>query len=207
MGIVVDDGDAAHFALVLETPVSTAEVQKSFLNILHGKAELLTKGYGRQGIGSVVDSGNRQREPAKHLITFYAVKGSVGKFIKGNVFGHVISRVLQSAGDDLTGKVFGDLLIIRNIAADDQGSVSGQLLCKQLKGMADIVQVLEEIQMVRVNIQDDADLGEKAQKAVGVLTGLCDKGLGPAHTDIAVNGRQYSAHRDRRVGISLQKDV
>ena len=43
--------------------------------------------------------------------------------------------------------------------------------------MADIVQVLEEIQMVRVNIQDDADFGEKAQKAVGVLTGLCDKGL------------------------------
>ena len=43
--------------------------------------------------------------------------------------------------------------------------------------MADIIQILEEIKMVRVYIQDNADLGEKAQKTVGVFTGFCDKGL------------------------------
>ena len=114
---------------------------------------------------------------SKCLAAFYTVKGSVGELVEGNILSYIISRVFQSAGNDLAGKVFGDLFIVRNITADDQSSVSGQFFSKQLEGMADIIQILEEIKMVRVYIQDNADLGEKAQKTVGVFTGFCDKGL------------------------------
>ena len=45
---------------------------------------------------------------------------------------------------------------------DDQGSVRWQQLGKFAEGMTDVVNILEKVQMVCVNVQDNADLREKA---------------------------------------------
>ena len=51
---------------------------------------------------------------------------------------------------------------MRSITVDDQGTVSRKFFCKQPEGMADIVNILKEIQMIGIHIQDDTDFREKA---------------------------------------------
>ncbi len=73
--------------------------------------------------------------------------------------------------------------------------------------MADVGQVLEEIQMVSVNIQNNPDLREQLQEAVGVLAGLRQEGLGVTDPHIAADGRQDAAHRDGGIQVSLHQDM
>ena len=56
----------------------------------------------------------------------------------------------------------GNSLYFRGICIDDQSTIRGQKLGKTVKGMADIVNILKEIQMICVHVQNDGDLREKA---------------------------------------------
>ena len=51
---------------------------------------------------------------------------------------------------------------MQRIRIDDQGSVCGKQLGKFAEGMTDVVNILEKVQVIRINIQDNADLREKA---------------------------------------------
>ena len=54
----------------------------------------------------------------------------------------------MSKGNHPAWQTAADLLVILNITVDDQKSLLIQLLRKQAEGMADIIEILEEIQMV-----------------------------------------------------------
>ncbi len=54
------------------------------------------------------------------------------------------------------------ILIIRCIGIDDQSTVSREKLCKFAEGMTDVINILEEIQMIRIHVQDHTDLREEA---------------------------------------------
>ena len=64
----------------------------------------------------------------------------------------IIPRSLQSIGDDLAGQSLSDGLISRRIAVDDQAAVRRQKSGEGVEGIADIRQILEEIQMILLNI-------------------------------------------------------
>ena len=78
---------------------------------------------------------------------------------------------------------------------------SGSSWANLRKRMADIVNVLEKVQMIRIHIQNDADFWEKAKEAVGIFTGFGDKGFRIPHTDISVDCGQNTAHGDRRITV------
>ena len=82
--------------------------------------------------------------------------------IIGNTGSLVLCIVLQTICNYLTGKIFDDLFIMRGICIDDQCSVSGKQLGKFAEGMTDVINILEKVQVIRINIQDNADLWEKA---------------------------------------------
>lgn len=60
------------------------------------------------------------------------------------------------------GQALGDFLVVRNIAVDDEDAVLGKLLGEETEGVTDVIDILEEVQMIRVDVQDDADCREKA---------------------------------------------
>ena len=72
--------------------------------------------------------------------------------------------------------------------------------------MTDIVNILKEIQMVCIHIQDNTDLREKAQKAVCVFAGFCDKSLRIAYADVSADSRKNTSHTDGRVTVSCKKN-
>ena len=58
----------------------------------------------------------------------------------------------MAKGHNLACKTFCDLLIVFDIAVDDQCAVFRKKLGKLAEGIADILQILKEIQMIFFNI-------------------------------------------------------
>ena len=83
-------------------------------------------------------------------------------FVIGDISDAVLCIMLQSICNDLTGKPLDDILIVRGIGIDDQGAVYRQKLRKFTERMANVINILEKVQMICINIQDNADFGEKA---------------------------------------------
>ena len=61
--------------------------------------------------------------------------------------------------------------------------------------------------MICVDIQDNADLRKEMEEAVGIFTGFCNEYLRSADTDVAADGLEDTADRDRRVLLSCQQDM
>ncbi len=85
-----------------------------------------------------------------------------------------------------------------NLAVDDQTPVIRKEFGKPSKRVTDILNILKEVHMVLLNVQDNADVREKAQKGVGVLACLRHEIVGLADTDIAADGQG-------RVGVCRQQ--
>ena len=83
-------------------------------------------------------------------------------FVIGDISGAVLCIMLQSICNDLTGKPLDDILIVRGIGIDDQGAVYRQKLRKLTERMANVINILEKVQVICINIQDNADFWEKA---------------------------------------------
>lgn len=86
----------------------------------------------------------------------------MSKLVIGNISSCIICLMFQTVGKYLAGQSFCDFFILRCICVDDQSSVLWKKLCKFAERAADIFNILEEIQMIRINIQDNADLRKKA---------------------------------------------
>ena len=82
-----------------------------------------------------------------------------------------------------------------------------QKLRKFAEGTAYVVQILEKVEMVGINVENDADGREEAQKAVGVFAGFCDKKIASANSDIAADGFKHAADGDGRIQRSLHCNV
>ena len=56
-----------------------------------------------------------------------------------------------------------------------------------MEGVADIINIFEEIHMVFFYVQDNSNLWKEMQKAISVFAGFCDKYIRASHTDIAAD--------------------
>ena len=110
-----------------------------------------------------------------------------GELIVCNVLRGIMAVRGRSEGDDPAFQAVRDLLQILDAAVDHQQAVLRKLLREKAEGVPDILQVLEEIQMIRLDIQNHLQRGIKGQKAVGVLAGLGDKQIRAAHADISAD--------------------
>ena len=85
MCIIIDHRYSCNFSFILESPVCASEMEKAFLYGFCGHADLSGQGYGRKGVGYIVDARHGQREAAD-LFTFAdTVEGWMGGFIKDDI--------------------------------------------------------------------------------------------------------------------------
>ena len=96
---------------------------------------------------------------------------------------------------------------MRDLRVDDQRSALLDVSCETMERVPDVIQVFEEVQMVGIDIEDQAVPGLQAEETVGVFTGFRNKVLRTSDTDIAADLFQDTAHGDRGIQIRLQKDA
>ena len=152
VSVIVDDCHFPDFSFVLESAVSSLEVFESGFHYLRVQAKFVSQSESSQGVGYVVNTRYAERIGIQDNTVSYTVKGCVSEFIITDVVCSVVCLVVDSVGDDFTGKIPDDILIFFCIAVNDQCTVAGKFLCEQPEGMADIIDIFEEVQMVRIHI-------------------------------------------------------
>ena len=162
MRVIINDGDTADLTFILETTVCTGKASETFDDHIIRKVQKASYGNGGQCIGYVVDTRYTQIIATDLFAPEENGEGRMSVFIPGNVCCGVIGIVLQTIGKNIAWKLPGDRLILRCVGVDDQSTVSREKLCKFPEGMADVVNVLEEIQMIGIHVQDHTDLREEA---------------------------------------------
>ena len=123
------------------------------------------------------------------------------------VRGGAVGRVVQAEGDD---GVFDPrhgghgALVVR---VDDDGPRRRHQLRELPEGPLDVLKVLEEVQVVRLHVQDHRHGGEEAEEAVAVLAGLQDDGVPLAHPVAGAEQGQGAADHHRGVRLRRHEDV
>lgn len=61
-----------------------------------------------------------------------------------------------------TAKTFGHVIVFRRIGVDNQHAVGWEQTANARKRVADVIDILEEIEMVCIHVEDNADFREEA---------------------------------------------
>ncbi len=205
--VIVDDRNAVDRTLVLEAAVCTVEDQKSFLNMCKGNTGKRAACNRSQSIGDIVKPRNMQCQCAERFALVHNRKGCAALLIKLNICCGKITAAVKPECDDGARKPAGDLLVVVDRTVDDQCTIRLCVLCKKPEGMTDIGKILKEIQMLCLNVEDDAVFRTEIQKAVRVLTCLRQKRLGVADAQIAAERFEDTSDRDGRIGVCREQDL
>ena len=191
MRIVVDDCEAVPASQDLEAPLGSGIARQSCRCVLAVNAKAVCRSRCREGVVDIVLAGNSQsdRLPVNRSVSgarTECVRGT-GELIVGDVLRPVIRAVVGTVENHSAVKAAGDLFIVRNLRIDDQGAVRGNKLGKFAERAADVVEILEEIQVIRVDIQNDADAREHIQETVRVLACFRGKILTVSDPDVSAD--------------------
>lgn len=107
---------------------------------------------------------NAKSDSAALLTFFDKGVGGAPKLVVGGVGKAVVRGGICSEGDDPAGKPAGELFDAVDSLVDDQKAVLGKDLGKSSERLADIVDILKEVQMILFNVQNDAEAGKKLKK-------------------------------------------
>ena len=203
MRVVINDGRVLPLALDLEPAVCSAEGKKTLPDILHGDAEQVRDGDGCRGVLYVVLSRDLEAEMAENFPVMADVEGADAALIVGNVH-RIVVGTLCAIGDHAGADALCDLRKIRDGAADDKRSALLDIARETVKRMADVIQILEKVQVVRIDVQNQSDFRIEAQEAVCVLAGFRDEVIRIADADIPADLLQDSPDGNGRIHGGLQ---
>ena len=123
-------------------------MQQSVCNGRILNPQCLRSGNGCQGIVYIMFTWYTKGNGSGCLTLLHQGKGRTREGVICNICRAVITFRAVSEGNYPARQAAADLLIIFNIPVDDEKSFFIQLLRKETERMADIIQVLEEIQMI-----------------------------------------------------------
>ena len=140
-------------------------------------------------------------------------KGRMPKFIISNIRRIIVcirtvtvdSFFIKS--DHTAVKIPCDLLQFVNGTVDDQTAICGQEFCKLMERISDIVNILEKVQMIRLDVQDHGDRRIEGKERVIILARLHDDRAALADTVTGMQQRKRAADHDGRVLLRRHHDV
>ena len=125
-----------------------------------------------------------------------------------NVLGVHIRLRAQAEGDDLAFDPAQSVHGIGVIAVCDHSAGLGRdALCKQAERVLDVLDILEKVQMIRLDIQDHGDRRIEGKKRVIVLARLHNDRIALADTVAGMQQRKRAADHDGRVLLRRHHDV
>ena len=146
MCVVINNGNASDFALILETAVCTCKASKSFNDHLIRKVEKTSYGDGCKCIGYIVDTRYTEIVVADFFALEKDGERRMSIFIPGDICGYVISIVLKAIGKYLTWEVTGDRFIFRGVRVMISVPSAGRSSANLRKEWRISINVLEENQ-------------------------------------------------------------
>ena len=208
MCIIVDNFDTIfRDSLVLEPAVGAGTACQTGNRVFAVDAEEICDCDNRQGIHDIVDTRCMQLDLILLLAFDNECVSWVPFFVESNICGTVIISCIHTEGNDIAVQIFCHMFVIFHIAIYNEQTVVWQDLCECLERICDFLNAAEEIEMIRVHIQDDTDIWMERMIAVCVFTGFCNEIIGVSHADIAADRIQHTTDGDGWIGLRLQQYI
>ncbi len=202
MAVVIDDGNAAHYAFTLEAPIDTAIVVEPFGDLLRRNFKLARDCHGGCRVQNVVTAGNMQFKRAERSICRVHRKTSetqltgrsfarrqklqpvigVLRFAVGE---HTATRTRQNAFQQWIVDARGNRAIERNAVHEIQ------------KGALHVVHVVVAVHMLAVEIGHHGENRRKLEERTVALIGFGYQVLRGAKSRVRTQ-RIYAAANDNR---------
>ena len=149
--IVIHDDGPVILALVLKTPLRAAIGLEAVADLLRRNAEQTAGRQGRERVVDIVFSRHGKLNARQGLAVLRRCKGRVAAFVKADIR-RVIVRFRGADRGYPPLKITDNLPVIPNAVVNDERTVLRHALHEAAERMADIVQVLEKIEVIRLNI-------------------------------------------------------
>ena len=191
--------------LVLKAASRQTEVPHALLHGPAGNPQHGGGGRGRQHVFHVVHAGNGQLHVGIHLIPVHHVEG--GKAVVHLQVLGVHVALLHTEGNHRTGLPLQRLHGVGILTVGHDVPAVRHQISKGPEGVLHVLQVLEEVQVVRLNVQNHRHRGTEGEEGVAVLAGLQNDGVTLAHPVSSLQQGQRAANHHRGVQLGGHEDV
>ena len=198
MRIVVHDDRAPVLALFLKASLRAAVSLEPLAHSLRRNAEQAAGRQGRERIVDIVLARHAKLNARQSLPVLRRRKGRVAAFVKADIR-RIIIRRFGSHRHDLALEIPDNFPVIPDSIVNDETAVLRHAPHKAPERMANIVDILEKVEVIRLDVQNNFKRREKGQKAVRIFAGLEQKGIAAADPDIAADRIQIAAERNGRI--------
>ena len=144
VGVVVDNGNSANLAFILEAAVCAGKASQTFDDRVCGKPPKVHPARWQPVRWRRCGCRNLQIIAAGFEAVFVNRKGSMSVFVVCDVSGLILRVCSETVCNDAAGQIFGDFFVFWRIRVDDQRAVLGKEFCKTAERAADVVNVLEK---------------------------------------------------------------
>ena len=152
VGVIIDYRHPADLSLFLKPTVGSGKMFQTFRYLLKGNLKLQAGGNGRQSVGHIVVSCHSQHNVAQPAAPPDHIKLRPGILVVVHILRPEIAlRTVPESGHP-AGQALRQLLQPLNSAVYNKKSVLGKLHGKLAERMADVLQILEKVQMIFLNI-------------------------------------------------------
>ena len=206
--VVVDQADTVcRCPDDIETSLGAVELIQDFSDDRRIHIQCVAGREGRQRVGDVVLARHAEMQMGQLFAGFHDIELRITVFIKVEIRRGIgaagaeserddplLVQLLQDTGDKRIGVVGDDIAALRHQTG------------KLVERLHDVVDILEIIQVVRIDVEDDLDFRTQAQETVHIFTGFCDEITAVADLGVAVEFRKIAADQDGRVGTGFFQD-
>ncbi len=127
---------------------------------------------------------------------------------QGNVFRVVIRVfVVHIIGNDAARKAGRKFAEVFDGVVDDHGAFGRNIFHVFAEGVTDVVHILKEVHVLRLDVENDLIQRVQVVETVGVLAGLRQEDGALAAANGAADLRELAAHGDGRIQSGCQQDV
>ena len=190
------------FALALHAPPRAPEALQARRDVRAVDAQQISAGRRRQGVVRIVLPHDVQM----HMAVEFPVSDDVKIPPVRRVILAVDVVVLHEAKGEIVEPVQRPPGV-GIIAVGDDMPPRRDKLRKAPERCLDIPQVLEKVEMIRLDVQNDRDGREKIQKRVAIFAALHNDRIALADPVPRVQQRQIAADHDGRVPLGLHEDM
>ena len=156
MGVVVDHGDPAiRLADDVEAALRAGKTLERLFDDVQIDAQREAGSRRSKAVRDVMLAGHRQFDAAQELAPAVQIVARHAEIVEFDALRVVIARFVETERDDLARQILRDGLHERvGVERDDQ-AVCRYLFREFLERFRDMVDVLEVVQVVRIDVQDD----------------------------------------------------
>ena len=150
--VIIDYCYSVHASFVLETTIGSAKRVKPLYDRIGVKSHCDSERDCSERVTCIMTARNGEFDFCELFTVMHCVKLRTRFLIIGQIFRIKVEGWVKSVCNDLLRKSVGKFLIIVNLSVNNGCTIGKCVACKLTEGVADVIEIFEEIEVFRFYI-------------------------------------------------------